>query len=392
MVCRVNQDSGFPDGAKELRERIIQSLQTQGFRIKQNAIMPHGKLSKDQLRDLHATAVSHRIARSKEGLIRKEGKLLEYIASGNEIEPARISPRLIEVLPSSEEELLFRYASLHWSIPVSSGYGRRLRFLVLDDQNGKLIGLIGLGDPVYNLGPRDRWIGWDPSGRRERLRNVMDAFVLGAVPPYSLLLCGKLVAMLITSDTVRDAIKRKYGGTSSLISGRFHDGSLALITTTSALGRSSVYNRLRLGGRLLYKSVGFTKGSGEFHFSNGLYDQITQFVQDHTKPTEKQERWGTGFRSRREIVKKCLSAVGLSRDWLYHGIEREIFVVPLASNTREFLRGEVPNLEWQCLSENEIFDHFRDRWLSSRASWDTRFRSWAKEEWMIWSKRGDAHG
>ena len=40
-----------------------------------------------------------------------------------------------------------------------------------------------------------------------RLRNVMDAFVLGAVPPYRELLCGKLVAMLAASDEVRDAFR-----------------------------------------------------------------------------------------------------------------------------------------------------------------------------------------
>jgi hypothetical protein len=52
----------------------------------------------------------------------------------------------------------------------------------------------------------------------------MDAFVLGAVPPYRFLLCGKLVAMLAASDTVSDAFKRKYNGTRSVIRGKVHDG------------------------------------------------------------------------------------------------------------------------------------------------------------------------
>jgi hypothetical protein len=294
---------------------------------------------------------------------------------------------LVEVLPESEDELLFRYATLHWSIPVSSGYGKRLRFLVVDDSNGrKLVGVIGLGDPVYSLGPRDEWIGWTPSDREKRLGNVMEAFVLGAVPPYSFLLCGKLVAMLAASDTVRHAFKRKYGGTRSLIRRKIHDGRLALITTASALGRSSIYNRLRFGDRLLYQSVGFTKGSGEFHFSNGLYGAITKFAEKHCEPTAKQERWGTGFRNRREVVKKCLQALGLSSDWLYHGIKREVFVVPLARNAREFLQGRHMRLLWYRQSESELFEYFRDRWMLPRASWDERFRSWKKEEWAIWSR------
>lgn len=371
----------------ELRDQIIRSLRAQGFRVRNGAILPPKELSKERIRGVHKTAVEHRIERARDGLFRIEKDLLRYIASGHEVVPSRIAPRLVEVLPESEEELLFRYASLHWSIPVSSGYGRRLRFLVIDDNNGKLLGLIGLGDPVYSLGPRDEWVGWTLSDRKKRLGNVMDAFVLGAVPPYSSLLCGKLVAMLAASDTVRHAFKRKYGGTRSVIRRKVHDGRLALVTTASALGRSSVYNRLRLKDRLLYQSVGFTKGSGEFHFSNGLYRAITEFAEEHCEPTAKQERWGTGFRNRREVIRKCLPALGLSSDWVYHGIEREVFVIPLAHNTREFLRGEHTRLLWYQQSETQMFEYFRDRWMLPRTSWDQRFRSWSRDEWVIWPKK-----
>jgi hypothetical protein len=71
----------------------------------------------------------------------------------------KVAPRLVEVLRDSDDELLFRYASLHWSIPTSSGYGRRLRFLVEDAHNGKLIGLFGLCDPVFSVAARDAWWG-----------------------------------------------------------------------------------------------------------------------------------------------------------------------------------------------------------------------------------------
>lgn len=373
------------DGA-DLRDRITRSLRAQGFRVRNGVLFPPKDLSKGRIRELHETAVEHRIERARGGLFRAEKNLLSKIAYGHEVDPSRMAPRLVEVMPDSEEERLFRYASLHWSIPVSSGYGRRLRFLVVDDNNAKLVGLIGLGDPVYSLGPRDEWVGWTPSDRKDRLRHLMDAFVLGAVPPYSFLLCGKLVAMLAASDTVRRAFKRKYGGVRSLITRSVHDGRLALITTASGLGRSSVYNRLRLEDRLLYESVGFTKGSGEFHFSNGLYGAITEFAEKHCEPTAKQERWGTGFRNRREVIRKCLSALGLSSDWVYHGIEREVFVVPLARNAREFLRGEHTRLRWHHQSEAQLFAYFRDRWMLPRASWDDRFKSWSRDEWAIWRK------
>jgi len=71
----------------------------------------------------------------------------------------RIHP-VLEFVDSQFKANLFRYASLLWGVPVSAGYGRRMRFPVLDEYNSKLIGLFALGDPVYNLRARDQWIDW----------------------------------------------------------------------------------------------------------------------------------------------------------------------------------------------------------------------------------------
>jgi hypothetical protein len=368
----------------ELKKKITRSLRRQGFRIKGRVILPPSILTKDKIRQLHATAVEHRQERSREGLFRREPWLLSHIASGNDVSPEAISPRLVEVFPASDEELLFRYISLHWSIPVSSGYGRRLRFLVIDDANQKLIGIIGLGDPVIALSPRDSWIGWNRQARETRLRYVMDAFVLGSVPPYSELLCGKLVAMLAASDEIREAFKKKYGGTRPLIRRTVHDGRLALITTTSALGRSSVYNRIRFGDRRLYHSVGFTGGSGEFHFSNGLYSAISEFAANHCTPTYRRKNWGDGFRNRREVLKKALPMLGLPSAWLKHGVEREVFMIPLARNSRQFLCGDHTRLQWFSHPAQDICDYFRERWLLPRSSRDDSYRSWSREQYGIW--------
>jgi hypothetical protein len=254
----------------------------------------------------------------------------------------------------------------------------------MDDYNKKLIGLFGLADPVFTLTDRDQWVGWDKQKRTGFLRHVMDAFVLGAVPPYSYLLCGKLVAMLAASNEVRKAFKRKYEGSCSLIQDRPFDGRLALITTTSALGKSSIYNRLKYEDRLLFKSVGFTNGSGEFHFSNGVYGAISDYALRYCKPTAKQERWGNGFRNRREVIKKCLAKIHLSTGWMYHQIRREIFVVPLAANTREFLRGEHSKLMWFDQSAEDLITFFRERWLLPRSHTDQRYKLWKPNDWKIW--------
>ena len=368
-----------------LRGLIEKSLQRQGFDLTNQT--GSTRLSKDELRALHRPAVEHRLARVSAGLIRHEDYLLTYIASGRDISPERIRPYLLEVKPNTTEELLVRYAAAHWSIPVSSGYGRRLRFVVMDEQNEKLIGVIGLGDPVFGLAPRDAWVGWDHDQRRRTLRYVMDAFLLGAVPPYSNLLCGKLVALLAASEEVQSAFTRKYKNRMTVITGERQSGVLAMLTTASALGRSSIYNRLSFEGRTVYKSVGYTSGSGDFHFANGIYDEIHRFAIRWCEATAKQAAWGTGFRNRRETVRKVLRAVGLPTDLQYHGIRREAFVIPLAENTRQYLQGKSVELRLFVQPADALFAHFRQRWLLPRASRNSTYLEFDQSSYRLWEPR-----
>ncbi len=371
--------------AKYLRKAIIRSLRKQGYSVRGGLIQMPDDLSKDDYRDLQAMAVKKKLEISGPGVQYHENDLLEYIANGSEVVPGNISPKVILVKPKSEYELLFRYACLHWSIPVSSGYGRRLRFLVFDESNGKLIGLFGLGDPVYAMKARDQWIGWDNKDKAERLYHVMDAYVLGAVPPYSFLLGGKLVAMLVCSNEVRNAFRKKYNGHKSLISKETRPPYLALVTTTSALGRSSIYNRIRVNGQEYWTSVGFTQGSGDFHFSNGVYDNIRTYVEKHCEPTAKHAAWGDGFRNKREIIRKCLSKIGLSADLIFHGIRREIFAAPLGRETLNFLKGEVKRpcfYDWPVLELSKIF---AERWLFARAERIPEYKEYDREQYRLWN-------
>lgn len=370
--------------AKTLRQRIKSSLRKQGFQLSEGGVFIPVDVSKETLRTLHSTAVSHQREKAKRTLGRNETELLTYVADGNEVSPAFVQPRVRLVGSGTFEELLFRYLAHHWAIPISSGYGRRLRFLITDDYNGKVMGIIGLADPVISVGSRDAWIGWPADIRNQRLRHVMDAFVLGAVPPYSQMLCGKLVALLATGDTVRKAFKKKYKGTVSQIRKTEFDGRLALITTMSALGRSSIYNRLKYRDQLAFQSLGFSKGSGEFHFSNGLYGAISAYAKRYCEPTYKKSSWGDGFRNRREVVRKCLAKVSLKTSWSYHGIAREIFAAPLAENTRQFLRGEHSKLRWFDRSDAEISRYVLDRWILPRTTRDDSYQSFRKESYRLW--------
>jgi Domain of unknown function (DUF4338) len=342
------------------------------------------ELDKATIRKLNQEAVATRREKARHGLERHEDRLIKFFASGRQIDAERLQPRLVEVKAKSEEELLFRYARLQWSIPVSAGYGRRLRFLIFDDQNDKLLGLFGLGDPVFAIKPRDGWIGWDMKAQKDRLRHVLDAFVLGAVPPYNELLCGKLVALLTTSDEVREAFYSKYAGRHGLISEEGFSGELAMVTTTSALGRSSLYNRLTFENERAFTSVGFTSGSGEFHLSNDLYSDILDFANHHCLHTSKHAAWGDGWRNRREVIRSVLGGLGLSRELVYHGVQRQLYVAPLATNTRSFLQGTNDRLLPYDRPAKSIFEWFRKRWLLKRAATTNQYRSFDPTSLRLW--------
>ena len=268
-----------------LRSEIQRHLEAIGL----NGGRAQGLLSKDAIRQIHRfhrEAAQQRIRRALGGRI---DLFLEEIANGDEVDPANIRPELVEARSDARTGDLFRFASLLWSIPVSQGYGRRLRYLVKDRANGKLIGIFALGDPVFNLRVRDEWIGWNQADRRERLVNLMDAYVVGAVPPYADLLGAKLVASLIASEEVGDKFQERYGEREGLISGKRKQARLALVTVTSALGRSSVYNRLRLmpneGSKtdkpvVELRKLGATTGYGHFQITNDLFSQLRGVLQE----------------------------------------------------------------------------------------------------------------
>lgn len=369
--------------ADRLRERVLQHLRDQGFRVRDGAVVAPVDSDKERLRSLHAHAVEVQRERARGGLQRHEDTFVRRLLSGDALDPAQIRPKLVLVEDRHGlDGLLWRWSALHWSIPVSNGYGRRLRFLVVDEGHGdSVIGLIGLADPVFALGCRDQAIGWSREQRRTRLASMMDAFVLGALPPYRDLCGGKLVALLAMSTEVRDAFATKYSHRTTLIADRDPEAQLAMITTSSALGRSSVYNRLVFpDGRLAFQPVGYTQGSGDFHLSGELYEELAQFALDHTPAgaTYRHARWpgGGSFRNRREVIQRALEALGLhSRRLRVHGVRRQVFVAPLAENASAWLCGGAAELAWRTLSTEDTGLWWRERWAVVRAGRRSSWRS-----------------
>ncbi len=364
-----------------LKKRLRSHLKSLGFHKDDDGTFTAPGASKDVIRTIHSVQRDDRLAVNRDFISGHFSNLIKYFASGKDIDVARISPVLQRISSDTWETELFRLAALTWSVPVSNGFGRRLRYLVWDNHNGKLMGIIAIGDPVFNLSVRDTLIDWDARARGERLVNIMDAYVLGALPPYNALLGGKLVACLIRSRDIYDDFAKAYGKTTGIISQQEKKARLLAVTTSSSMGRSSVYNRLKLGGIEYFKSIGYTGGWGHFHIPDSLFLDLREYLREIGHPYADLHRFGQGPNWRMRTTRVALQALGFKNDMLRHGIQREVFICEFANNALKLLhrgRGR-PDLS-SLLSAEEVANLAVERWMLPRSQRRPEFKVWKREQ------------
>jgi hypothetical protein len=364
-----------------LKKRFRRHLRSLGFRkAADGTLLPPGT-GKEVVRSVHSAQRNDRLTASQKFLADRLPKLLKYFASGDDVVPTCITPELQLVESDTWEGDLFRLASLTWSVPVSNGFGRRLRFLVWDKHNGKLIGIIAIGDPVFNLSVRDSLIGWDVKARGERLVNMMDAYVLGAVPPYNALLGGKLVACMVRSRDVYDQFAKAYGKTTGIISQQQKKARLLAVTTSSSMGRSSVYNRLKLGGTEYFTPIGYTRGWGHFHIPDSLFADLRDYLREIGHSYADLHCYGEGPNWRMRSTRAALEALGFKDGLLRHGIQREVFLCQFADNAAKLLRtgkGK-PDLS-SLVSAEDVAKLAVERWMLPRSERRPEFKLWKRED------------
>lgn len=345
-------------------------------------------LDKDGIRTAHRLQRNGNFSREMTEVSRHSAALLSYFADGDQLDPARIQPVLVPVHSGTRENVLFRLATTLWSVPVSRGFGRRMRYLVMDAYHDKLIGIFALGDPVFNLRARDELVGWDHEARRDRLVGVMDGYVIGSMPPYSALLGGKLVTSLIGSREVSEDFRAKYGQTTGIISQTRKEARLALVTVTSALGRSSIYNRLHLRdpntNDTLVKldSIGMTDGYGHFHLSEELFARMRLMLLNLNHPYALKHQFGDGPNWRMRLIRVALSHLGLSPNLIRHGISREVFAMPLIKNYKSVLKDDKWAWGTKRPTVATISEAALHRWTLPRAASRPDYRMIRRDDYL----------
>lgn len=363
-----------------LKRRLRRHLASLGYTRTETGELSAPGTTKDVIRQLHRAQRREIVRTQSEFIAGAVPRVQDYFASGSDVDVDKIAPRIERVFSGTWQADLFRVASLTWSVPVSSGFGRRLRFLVWDDHNGKLVGIFAIGDPVFNLAVRDNHIEWTANDRAQRLVNVMDAYVLGAVPPYNLLLGGKLVACIVRSLDVYDEFRREYGDAKGIISKQKKNPQLLAVTTSSSMGRSSIYNRLKIDGVEYFQSLGYSGGWGHFHIPDKLFVDLRDYLRDNGHYNADQHKFGDGPNWRIRAIRSAMTALGFKGDVLKHGIQREVFISQYATNALTILRTGSGRAKLNALlGVPEIGVLAVNRWVIGRAERRPEYQDWHRE-------------
>ncbi len=362
--------------ADEIRTLIFSELTSLGFNINEAGDIIIPPLSKEDIKQLHRPARQEFLQKNANWIHRAFKKYGDFFADGSQIQPYRVTPRLVQVQEPWHKDL-FRLARFYWSIPYSYGFGRRLRFLIFDASNEKLIGIFGLQSPPITFPVRDRLFTYPPGQKVQLVNQTMDIFTLGALPPYNRLLGGKLVALAVCANEVRAAYRQLYSGRITEMEKRVLPAHLVALTTTSAFGRSSIYNRLKYQSQPMAESLGFTNGYGNFHLQR-LYPLLKEYLESLGVDTA--GGYGTGPKRSWQLMRLALDRLGISADLLKHGIQREAFLFRLVDNLDTYMNGETDTPQFKDLAFTDLAAYWRERYLLPRADRVDSWHSWDRLE------------
>lgn len=367
--------SFYLDNNISLEERVTllltRDLIRLGWRLKSVSnksfeLIPPDTYNKEIVKAAMAYSRNEAIGRNA-SWIKKYIKLARAnLALGNNVLTSDISPR-IEFCETEKQHNLFRILRYSWSSPSSDYIGRRIRLIIKDDgvKGSPVIGIAALGSSIIHIPDRDRWVGWDTKTRSHRIVYMMDAYVIGAMPPYNYLLGGKLISYIMASNEIRDYYKTKYEHHKTIIKGR-EATDLVLIVTTSLYGdKSSQYNKLSYDNSLLFEPIGTTSGFGSLHISNDTFNSMRELSEKNGSNTS--NRFGMGPNWRMRVIRSACDALNLNSNViLKHSFARGLFAVQLATNCKSFLKGETEIPLYRNLPMENLVNHWRQRWLTMR--------------------------
>ncbi len=364
---------------ESLRNDLRESLRQQGFIVHGEDKLALTTKAKDELRKIQIAAKAIIIKEQKDFIIRKANLAKKYSLIGNNINPSRIQLEMRPVKSGSEDELLFRWWNLTWwSMPYQRPYGRQMRFIIWDITHNAPFGLISLQSPVLKQAVRDKNLSIPNDELDYWVNRSMYAQRVGALPPYNQLIGGKMVALSLISNEIRAAYQEKYQNRKTIIAERNIESELLFITTTSAFGRSSIYNRLKYHKDIVAEKLGYTEGYGSFQIPDELYERIIEYLTSIGENTAR--GYGNGPSRKLKLINLACRKLGLA-NYTYHGIKREYYLFSFVQNLKQVITRQ-EYAKWKNYEFNDLFAYWRERWLMNRAIRTTHWREFNTEAYI----------
>ncbi len=207
--------------------------------------------------------------------------------------------------------------------------GRLFKYYVIDDVTQKFIGMLSMGSDFISIGGRDDYIGWSRDIRLQgKLKNTLMCSTIAAVQPLGFNYNGgKLIALLAASSDIADKWEERY------------NDKLVGCSTTSLYGGGSMYNRLKY-----WRKCKSSAGEMAIEPSEDVWDIARVWLRNNhpelipVTPPGKQILSHPKFKYLSEIYKVCGIKVPKNN------APRGVYWNDLYTDTREFLRGEIPEV------------------------------------------------
>lgn len=213
--------------------------------------------------------------------------------------------------------------------------GRFLKFLVTDGDkdNPRYIGAISVSSDVIAISDRDTYLGWTSDNKikdKKLAHSAIGSCIMSTQPIGYNFLGGKLVAAMITTNTVRELWKKLYSQT------------LVGMTTTSLYGSYSMYNSLKW-----WHKCGSSAGKIAIKPDEDIYKVWHEWVKDNCSEkydaamTQREGVSGpvTGAKSR--VLSMIFSKCGIKQSNYQHGYERGVYYSCFYENTKDYLQNKI---------------------------------------------------
>lgn len=366
----------------KLKQEILNSLKEQGF-----CINPHLTLESNNkylLKKIHEKKREEQLKEHKKTLMKNEKHIKKYLVNGIDIDPNNIKLKLIDVKNKKtfESKLFFWWNLVWWSLPYDRPVGRQLRFILWDEYHDAPFGLIGLQSPPMISSIRDEYFSFDKENKDYWINQSMYGQRIGALPPYNELLGGKMAALSLVSNEVREVYRKKYGNKKTLSKKRELPNRLLFTTTTGAYGKSSMYDRIKYKNEIISKFLGFTKGAGTFHISQELYYKILNFLDNEGVDIKRGCKTGPSRKLR--LIDRGFNRIGLNTSeisYIFHNIKRGYYLFSNLKNLNGVIHKDERPI-WHDRHFSELFDYWLERWCIPRSERKETWKSFDSDKFI----------